>query len=66
MEERVQSELRKCYGAFSSLQQQMHHINGCVEEISSYQQIIQSAFNDMKNTITELLEAMKQALGDEK
>ena len=51
IEQNVSSELRKCYGAFSSLQNQLHHINGCIEEIHSYMQVMESAFNDMNKTL---------------
>lgn len=59
----IKDHIRKTYGAFSSLQSQMHSIFGDIEEIHSLLQSLLSVFNDLKGHFSEAMEC-KIILGE--
>ena len=56
----INHDIRKCYGALSSFQTQLHHINGVVEEIHGTFQVLLGAFNDLESLMKEISNQLKK------
>jgi hypothetical protein len=53
----MKDDIRKTYGAYSSLQSQMHNIFGDVQEIEGLLKSLLSVFNDLKNHFSEAMDS---------
>lgn len=51
----IKDDIRKTYGAYSSLQSQMHNIFGDIQEIHSLLQSLLGVFNDLKTHFKEAM-----------
>lgn len=50
----IESDIQKCYGALSSFQVQLHHINGIMEEIQSMCEEILCDIRDMDEDLKKI------------
>ena len=51
----IKQEITKCYGAYDSLQTQIHHVVGLVNEIRVLLESLTSCFNDLTKVISEVV-----------
>ena len=56
----IRMEVRKCYGAYSSLQAQLHHINGVIDEIRLLFEEISVCFKDLFEDWKKVLKELKK------
>lgn len=55
----IDDKIRQCYGALSSFQAQLHHINGIMEEIHSLCEEMACDIKDMDNELKKIKEVKK-------
>ncbi|KKN90944.1 hypothetical protein LCGC14_0225280 [marine sediment metagenome] len=56
----IKAQIRKCYGAYSSLQSQLHQINGTIEEIRILLTDVSSCFAELFDEWKKVTEDIKK------